>query len=415
MRYLNLIFFLFATLSIAFSQDNRFTPSLPSEIIHRTGYSISWNEELRMPFMISYELTPDDLKRSDCLGANYRKDPDFTSYGEVDYRGVAALGYEKGHLLPRMHSSWSDEACEHASYYSNITLQSRDINRGLWRECDNRVDQLVELKGRAYVHTGPLPFYYDTLPSGIPLPIGFWKVVLYEDGLDWRKEIYLVAQLEKEDSTISQIECANETALELFLGHDVFNHNLIEPIPSVQKVDSIARIDSKANLPKWPYLEGEFTVKRVLREADLSIPDTYHYAGRPSSFIEALRITSIWTSKMGSLETRSNGLLATGAIMGRMAFRWDDSRSKAIENFGLGRRAILAFTMAAESFANLSEAENDPEAINEFRESSGSCYEKAAKVHLFFKECEDASELAEKALQLNPHLDDCRQIINGCN
>jgi len=409
MKHLSLILLAQVVVSTAsFSQDGRFMPVLPGEVIQKTGYSISWNDDLKMPFMISYELTSQELDGLECAGANYRNDPDVNSFVEADYKGTASLGYEKGHLLPKMHGSWSQGACKHSSYYSNITLQSKEINRGLWRKCDNRIDEIVRLTGKAYVHTGPLPFYTDTLPSGIRVPIGFWKVVIYEDDSEWRKEVYLVAQNENEEETPFQIDCANESALELFLGHDVFNHSLVDPIASVQKVPEIAKMDSLANLPKWSFLDGEFYVKEVLEKSDLRFPDEY-YNG-PSSFVKALRYASMWSSNMVSLKARSSGLLCTGAIMGRLAF----SGSQAFENYGMGGKAVLAFREAAESFAILSESVEGSQDQNEFNESSASCYEQAAKFSLLLEDCEEASAMANQALLLNPNLDNCRRILERC-
>lgn len=175
------------------AQDNRFLPD-EGILIERENYVMKWNSRLRIPDLIAYEVTASELKNISCDGARYHSDPKLHSYSASDYEGAFDEGFEKGHLVPISHGSGNETACLHTSYYSNILPMSTELNHGAWRWSELRTESLVKDYGSVNVHTGPLPYSLYRLPSGMPIPIGFWKILIYEvDGV-WTKECYMFPQ-----------------------------------------------------------------------------------------------------------------------------------------------------------------------------------------------------------------------------
>ena len=145
------MFALFWVASAVHSQDDRFVPEIDGLRMDRAGYSLIWNEELNIPKLVCYELKLEELGGSSCDGARYHADPNLDEYAAAAYEGAFDLGYEKGHLLPNRHGRWSEDACEHTSYYSNILPQKTSLNRGPWDQLDDRVEQLISKLGTVYV------------------------------------------------------------------------------------------------------------------------------------------------------------------------------------------------------------------------------------------------------------------------
>ncbi len=92
-------------------------------------------------------------------------------------------GYDRGHLAPSADFRWSEIALSESYYYSNMSPQLPDFNRGVWATLEN------ELRGYLYrnpthnliVFTGPvlepdLPVQ-ERSPNELTIPRKYWKVV----------------------------------------------------------------------------------------------------------------------------------------------------------------------------------------------------------------------------------------------
>ena len=172
-------------------QDDKWLPDVEGHRIDRESYVMIWDSALRLPKIIAYEVTREELEVYDCGGARYHTDPDLNEFNAKDYEGASDLGFEKGHLVPVSHGSWNDASCSHTSLYSNILPQSKILNHGAWYDSEELIGSLAKEFGKVYVHLGPLPYSVDTLPSGMPVPIGFWKLLIYEQDDLWIKECFL--------------------------------------------------------------------------------------------------------------------------------------------------------------------------------------------------------------------------------
>jgi len=126
---------------------------------------------------------------------DFRLDPQVRtgSAGEEDYflkylqpdstYKYNGYGYDRGHLAPSADFRWSEIALSESYYYSNMSPQDPDFNRGIWANLEN------EVRGYLYRHpdntlivfTGPvltedLPVQ-ERSPNALRIPRQYWKVV----------------------------------------------------------------------------------------------------------------------------------------------------------------------------------------------------------------------------------------------
>lgn len=402
-----LMFAMFWAASVVHSQDDRFAPEIDGLHMDRAGYSMIWNEELNIPKLVCYELKLEELGGSPCDGARYHADPNLDEYAASAYDGAFDLGYEKGHLLPNRHGRRSEDACEHTSYYSNILPQKTSLNRGPWDQLDNRVERLISKLGTVYVHAGPVPIAVDTLPSGMPVPCGYWKILLYEEGGSWKKEVYLFSQLAGQDSAeLSDFECFSEYTLELLLGHEIFDHSLVSPLPgnNMEKVEVL----------KTPSVEVEEMFQQRVTETLKGIDFFTEDGAR--QFLDLFGDLSKWCSPYAKENSRVYGLSATGSLMGRMAFK-RAGLNKAQPINELPQHAVQTFEQAVAVLNPQEFVRGEDSKEGEKRRNAATLYAAAANIPLFTQDCEEAVRLADLSIKWNKYVagDRCNRIKEACN
>ena len=78
------------------------------QIIHHSGYTVSYNKDLKIPNWVSYELTREETKGKEKRGNRFIADPLVTGpiATNADY---TRSGYDKGHMAPAADMKWSPE------------------------------------------------------------------------------------------------------------------------------------------------------------------------------------------------------------------------------------------------------------------------------------------------------------------
>ena len=79
------------------------------QIIRHSGYTVSYNKDLKIPNWVSYELTRKETKGKEKRGNRFITDPLVTGpiATNADY---TRSGYDKGHMAPAADMKWSPEA-----------------------------------------------------------------------------------------------------------------------------------------------------------------------------------------------------------------------------------------------------------------------------------------------------------------
>lgn len=143
---------------------------------------------------VGHVLSPKVIEGQVSRTNDFRPDPKVPtgSAGEGDYflkylqpdstYAYDGYGYDRGHLAPSADFRWSPIALSESYYYSNMSPQLPDFNRGIWATLEN------ELRGYIYrnpthnliVFTGPvlepdLPVQ-ERSPNQLTIPRRYWKV-----------------------------------------------------------------------------------------------------------------------------------------------------------------------------------------------------------------------------------------------
>lgn len=227
-------------------------PMLPTleageELVQHSMLALVYAEAYEQARWVGHIITPDVVNGVVGRTNDFRPDPKIKTGSAVEqdyflktlqpdsayvYDG---FGYDRGHLAPSADFRWSEKALSESYYYSNMSPQLADFNRGIWSELEGllRAYLFRNPSTQLYVFTGPV------LRPGLPtiaraknkvaIPEQFWKIAL---DLTNRKAIaFMVPQnpkgypLSSFATTIDEIE--KVTGINFFAGlEDALEENL---------------------------------------------------------------------------------------------------------------------------------------------------------------------------------------------
>jgi endonuclease G len=149
------------------------------QIIQHTGYTLCYNETHEQATWVAYELTKDETFKV-CKRTNrFIPDPAVTTGSAIDedYKGS---GFDRGHLAPAADMAWSTTTMAESFYFSNMSPQRPQFNRGIWKKLEEQVREWAKENNAIYIVTGPV------LKSGlnhigideVSVPNYYYKVIL---------------------------------------------------------------------------------------------------------------------------------------------------------------------------------------------------------------------------------------------
>lgn len=149
------------------------------EIISHTGFSLLYYEAHEQASWVAYLLTKEKTKRVHDRTDRFYPDPKVSTGTalDVDYRGS---GYDRGHLAPAADMGWSAISMSESFYFSNISPQRPDFNRGIWKKLEELVRVWAYEYDSIYVVTGPVlsEGLKSIGPNKVSVPEYFYKVIL---------------------------------------------------------------------------------------------------------------------------------------------------------------------------------------------------------------------------------------------
>jgi len=177
----NIIFFLIASLNIIFSDIKTAEPKAQknASIIRHSTYSLEYSEEHEQAKWVCYRLVPSSMNKSITRNDKFIPDPSVTSES-ADKEDYEKSGYDRGHLKPANDSKTSIIDMEESFYYSNMSPQLPEFNRGIWKELEGEVNDFAEKNGSVWVVTGPIlsSGLSKIGPNGVSIPKYYYKIVL---------------------------------------------------------------------------------------------------------------------------------------------------------------------------------------------------------------------------------------------
>ncbi|RGN49227.1 MULTISPECIES: DNA/RNA non-specific endonuclease [unclassified Bacteroides] len=196
------------------------------QIIHHTGYSVSYNELLRLPNWVGYELTREKITGTVARAKHFQPDP-LVQGISADNQDYSHSGYDRGHMAPAADMKWSTQAMKESFYFSNICPQLHNLNAGDWKELEEKVREWAQRDSAIIIVSGPIINGDNPKRIGVSqvaVPDAFYKVILAP---------YL----------------STPRAIGFIMKHQKGNHPLRSYAVSVDSIESLTGIDFFPELP----------------------------------------------------------------------------------------------------------------------------------------------------------------------
>ena len=94
--------------------------NVPEQILHRKGYTTSYNREHKIPNWVAWELTPEKLIERESRTDKFLPDPDLPESQAVTTDDYKRSGMDRGHMCPAGDNRWHWKAMQESFYMTNI-------------------------------------------------------------------------------------------------------------------------------------------------------------------------------------------------------------------------------------------------------------------------------------------------------
>lgn len=152
------------------------------QIINYIGHTISYNSKYLLPSWVAYELTSNEVAGTIPRASKFLCDPTVQGKqaNDDDYK---YSGWDRGHMCPAADMKWSLQAMKESFYYTNICPQNPNLNRGDWKDLEEKCRELAQQYGEIYITCGAIVGQAVNGTIGlnkVVIPDAFYKVMLIE-------------------------------------------------------------------------------------------------------------------------------------------------------------------------------------------------------------------------------------------
>lgn len=171
-----------SNLSFAISADYLPVPS--KDLVKHTYYVLSYNEKYEQANWVYYLLTDSMVIKGGQERSNKFKVDVMVPTGSAKSSDYTKSGYDRGHLCPAADMDFNVVAMQESFLMSNISPQSSDFNRGIWKDLETEVRKWAVKDHKLYIVTGPV-FKDDKGTIGddkVLVPGSFFKIIYQETG-----------------------------------------------------------------------------------------------------------------------------------------------------------------------------------------------------------------------------------------
>ena len=220
------------------------TPIHGEEIVNHSAYTLSYNDEHEQPNWVVHMVTKDILYGAVSRTNDFRPDPNLKcgSMDSVDYWNS---GFDRGHLAPSADFRWSLNALSESYYYSNMSPQVADLNRGAWSKLENQGREWSLDCNELFVVTGPV--LKPNLPKvqqgsfRLSIPEYYYKIFVDLYGPEYKAIAFIMPNKKIDDPIMNYVVSIDE--IEKKTGIDFF--------PTLN--DSLEeRLEKKSIVEEWP-------------------------------------------------------------------------------------------------------------------------------------------------------------------
>lgn len=246
-----------------------YIPVPSKDLVKHSYYLLSYNEMYEQANWVYYSLTDSMILNGGEERSNSFKMDKLVPTESAKSSDYTKSGYDRGHLCPAADMGFNTVAMQESFLMSNISPQTPDFNRGIWKELESTVREWAKKERRIYVVTGPV--FKDNKGSigkeEVIVP-GYYFKVIY-DVTDQTKMIAFVLPNEKSDRPLTDFVVSTDE-VEKLTGFDFFS----------QLSDNVeSNLESKVELAGWfeGYAPTTPIADKVLPKPDAPGSDFYFY------------------------------------------------------------------------------------------------------------------------------------------
>ena len=131
-------------------------------VVEHPGHMLVYSEPHEQPEWVAHIAVPDLITGNLARIDSFVADPKVLT-GTAITADYWNSGYDRGHMVPSADMRWNMEALRATYYYSNVSPQKPELNRGAWAELEDWARRYVNhSKRRIFIVTGPV------LREGLP-------------------------------------------------------------------------------------------------------------------------------------------------------------------------------------------------------------------------------------------------------
>ncbi len=169
-------------------------PSCPVTLLENMSYVVGYSDAMQNPLWVAYRVFDVPYLESGKRPSHFRIDR--RTEAKVSHDDYTRSGYDRGHMAPNyaIATRYGSVGQRETFLMSNVIPQVPRVNRYFWRDLEWRVARRYgRYFGEVWVLTGPVfTEPVGRLDSGIPIPSGYYKIIVDEDGDGLRVLAFLV-------------------------------------------------------------------------------------------------------------------------------------------------------------------------------------------------------------------------------
>lgn len=208
-------------------------------------YTVSYNHKHMQANWVAYELTHSNTIGIAERESKFTVDPIINpkTCRTEDY---TKSGFDRGHLAPAADMKFSAQAMKESFYTSNISPQRPGLNRGIWKQLEEKIRDWAPYNRPLFIATGPVLTDELTDKIGvynqITVPKRFYKVLL--DTAQPMRAIGFVFDNQGSQLPLSSFALSID-AVEKITGINFF--------PMIDQKYREATVENTVNLARWDW------------------------------------------------------------------------------------------------------------------------------------------------------------------
>lgn len=247
--------FLFAS-SWTFAGSIDYLPVPVNNLVKHTYYSLSFNKTNEEPNWVYYVLTDSMVINSGQERSNKFEEDKMVDGGSAKPSDYTKSGYDRGHLCPAGDMAFNPVAMNESFLMSNITPQTPDFNRGIWKSLESDVRSWALKEHKLIIVTGPV--FKDnkgTIGRDKVVVPGYFFKLIYDATGSPRLIAFLIPN-EKTNRPLTDFAVTTDE-VEKLTGYDFFSQ-----LPDDQEL----KLESHVELAGW--FDGYKTNEPLANQAD---------------------------------------------------------------------------------------------------------------------------------------------------